>query len=183
MTDKFKLFALILTAAIFMMAGAAILGGMLGYGMGKSSCDTIVEIRHDTTIIIDTLHIPSPPDTVLKKVPVPYYVAVHDTTVDSVWVTLPIEHHLSTVKDTADIWYSGFDAKIDSIRFYLQHQVIHETQVIKTDSYKNTVAIAGGSEGISLMYHRRSGNFVLGGSLGMTYDKKPTSSLMVGIAF
>lgn len=183
MTDKFKLFALILFAAIFMMIGAAVLGGMLGYEKGKSVCEKIIEIHYDTTIIYDTLHIPSPPDTVLKKVPVPYYVAVHDTTVDSVWVTLPIEHHLATVKDTADIWYSGFDTRIDSMKFYLQSQVIHETKYIEKDGFKNTIAIDGGSDGVSLMYQRRAGHMVFGGSMGMTYDKKPTSRLMFGVTF
>lgn len=79
----------------------------------------------------DTTYIPSPPDTIKsveeKPVPVPYYIKNTDTVHDSVLVVLPYEHHHAQVDSLLDIWYSGYQAKIDSIVAYKHHT----TQIIK----------------------------------------------------
>lgn len=79
----------------------------------------------------DTTYLPSPPDTITSEekipVPVPYYIKETDTVHDSVLVMLPYEHHHAQVDSLLDIWYSGYQAKIDSIVAY-KHLT---TQIIK----------------------------------------------------
>ena len=79
----------------------------------------------------DTTYLPSPPDTITSEekipVPVPYYIKETDTVHDSVLVVLPYEHHHAQVDSLLDIWYSGYQAKIDSIVAY-KHLT---TQIIK----------------------------------------------------
>ena len=79
----------------------------------------------------DTTYLPSPPDTITSEekipVPVPYYIKETDTVHDSVLVVLPYEHHHARVDSLLDIWYSGYQAKIDSIVAY-KHLT---TQIIK----------------------------------------------------
>lgn len=70
----------------------------------------------------DTCWLPSPPDTVTKTeyktVLVPAGDVEIDTDVDSARVTLPFEQHHAQLEDVADVWYSGYMAKIDSARVY-----------------------------------------------------------------
>ena len=79
----------------------------------------------------DTAYLPSPPDTITSEekipVPVPYYIKDTDTVHDSVLVVLPYEHHHAQVDSLFDIWYSGYQTKIDSIVAYKHYT----TQIIK----------------------------------------------------
>ncbi len=77
-----------------------------------------IEIKHETIVVRDT---------VVK--PTTCYVSTHqvdtllvshlDTTVihDTVFVFVPITQHHYHYPDTADIWISGYNAKIDSAAF------------------------------------------------------------------
>lgn len=79
----------------------------------------------------DTLRVPSPPDTVTKTeyktVQVPLTDVEVDTDVDSARITLPFEQHFASLDSVADIWYSGYQAKIDSAVVYKRTV----TQIIK----------------------------------------------------
>lgn len=127
MTDKLKIFATILAVAVVSAIGFMVLGGILGYHRAKAQYE-FQPPKVDTVKVTDTIAIIRfTTDTVIKTVKVPFFVAVHDTLVDSVWVDIPIERHLASIPDTADIWYSGFQAKIDSMRFYQQTTTITNT--------------------------------------------------------
>lgn len=81
-------------------------------------CREQIEIKSDTIVVRDT---------VVK--PTTCYVSTHqvdtvilshfDTTIihDTVFVFVPISHHHYHYPDTADIWISGYNAKIDSAVF------------------------------------------------------------------
>lgn len=114
------------------------IGGCMGHRNGLKQCPQCPEVGTDTVVITDTIvyHTFST-DTVTQVVKVPYLVAVHDTLVDSIWVELPIERHHTSVPDTADIWYSGFDSKIDSMKFYCRNTVV--TNNILQTEYKMPV--------------------------------------------
>lgn len=107
-----------------LMLVAGILGGIIGYGHGKRSFAPTEVVKTDTIRTTDTikLHAP-PPDTVtltkVKTVKVP----IHDTVtlVDSVWIDLPFEQHFARIGKVADVWFSGYDAKIDSAVAYEHH--------------------------------------------------------------
>jgi hypothetical protein len=147
MGDKLKLFGFLLLSAIGLMLGAGMLGGIIGYDKGKAACGTIVET--DTVVETHVVYVPSPPDTVYKKIKVPFPVAVHDTTVDSVLVELPMEWHLASVPDTADVWYHGIMAAVDSMRFYT-HNTIVTNNIVKTEYKMPRLTLDAGA---GAMYH------------------------------
>ena len=131
MADKIKTFAFILLAAVGLMLGVAILGGKIGYDKGRAACEA--EIVTDTVYVTDTVTVHQfSIDTVIKVVQVPFLVKTTDTLVDSVWVELPMEWHLASVPDTADVWYHGVMAEVVSMKFYMQNTVITNT-VTKTE--------------------------------------------------
>lgn len=82
----------------------------------KSVADTVTIVRTDTVLL------ESVPSTVIQKeirvVHVPLYKQVHDTVVDSVLVSLPFEQHYARLDSVADVWFSGYEARIDSARVY-----------------------------------------------------------------
>lgn len=76
----------------------------------------LVEKIHDTTVL-----------TYYKTIQVPLTVVEVDTVVDSVRVTLPFERHFAKLEDVADVWYSGYEARIDSAVVYKHHT----TEIVK----------------------------------------------------
>lgn len=130
MTEKIK----ILFLAILLAAGLLLAGFGAGWSMRGNQKDfpiadtttivttdsldiqgTAVRPDADSLIRIDSVPYPVP-------YPVPQYVdgetiIVHDTIV----VYLTREHRLFSVEDTLEIWYSGVDPAIDSVRLYAHH--------------------------------------------------------------
>lgn len=136
MEYKNKILLTIVAIAIaVLIGGAAFFGGWSFRGKYDNVCSGTTELKPDTVRLrrIDTVFLQIPPDYDIveeeyaKKVKVP--LAVHDTVtlVDSVWVTLPFERHYTRIGEVADVWYSGYDAKIDSAVVY-KHTT---TQIIK----------------------------------------------------
>ncbi len=134
MTDKIKIFA----AALFMFGvfaiGFTLIGVMLGYGHG---CPQFPEITADTVAAIDSTVLGGTEarpdadslmfvDSVPYPVPVPVYLP-GDTVHDTIYVYLPVEHRHFGITDTLDVWYSGIDPRIDSIRVYLHTTVVTNT--------------------------------------------------------
>lgn len=126
MDDKIRIFGFLLAAfavsAIAFMGFGGWLGYQRGYERAKKEChsadaDTVYKTD---TVIIDLFHT----DTIIKTIQVPFLVGVTDTIVDSVLVSLPMEWHHTHVEDTADVWYHGVMAGIDSMRFYSTTKVV-----------------------------------------------------------
>ena len=126
-----KKVAVYVIAALLLMLVSGLLGGIVGYNRGKTGCqgvepDTIVLHTTDTIILTEKIH-----DTITKTywktIQVPLTVVEVDTVVDSVRVTLPYERHFASLDSVADVWYSGYDAKIDSAVVY-KHTT---TQIIR----------------------------------------------------
>lgn len=148
MSDKLKLFVFLFLSAIGLMLGAGVLGGKIGYDKGKSKC--VTETVTDTVYKTDTILVTNlVTDTVTKMIKVPFPVAVHDTTVDSVLVELPMEWHLASVPDTADVWYHGIMAAVDSMRFYA-HNTIVTNNIVKSEYKMPRLTLDAGA---GAMYH------------------------------
>lgn len=173
MTDKLRFFLLI--SAIGLMLGAGFLGGKIGYDKGLSKC--VTETVTDTVYKTDTIvYHQFSTDTVLKVVKVPFYVTTTDTLVDSVWVELPMEWHLASVPDTADVWYHGVMAEVDSMKFYYREKVVTNT-IVKTEYKTPRLTL---DMGAGALYHEESINPYLVGE--MRYNRpKTTFSAFGGI--
>ena len=131
MTNKLKIALAALAVACLLMA--------VGFSVGWMAREKQITPPVADTVTIDhwdTTYIPSPPDTVTERytkiVRVPIYVAdssaeSNTPSVDSTWAVLTYEQHFARLGDVADVWYSGYDTKIDSSVVY-EH---HTTQIIK----------------------------------------------------
>lgn len=184
MKEKFLKYSMAFAAMLVLMLVAITLGGLVGYDKGKASFVS----KPDTIVIhtTDTLRLPSPPpDTVTLTKTKIVRVPLHDTVtlVDSVWVELPFEQHFSRLEDVADLWYSGFQAKIDSAVIYKRLQTVIEQHYIQQQSPANIIGIEAGTIDASVMYLRRFGSFYAGFSAGSTYKGTPTARGFVGYQF
>lgn len=125
MTEKIKiLFLAILLAAGLLLAGFGAGWSMRGNQKGFPVSDTIRIERIDTVTLVG-----NKVDTLICYVNRPYPVAVTDTIWrnDTMYVTLPYEHRYYGVTDTVEVWYSGVDPTLDSVRVY-EH---HTTEIIR----------------------------------------------------
>jgi hypothetical protein len=110
-------------SAILLMFVSGVLGGIIGYNRG-SSRPMPEPLLPDTVKIFDTdtCWLLPPEDSVTKKedkvVQVPLDDVEVDSVVDSVRVTLPFEQHFASLDSVADIWYSGYQVRIDSVVVY-----------------------------------------------------------------
>ena len=186
MKDTFVRYSIVLLGALVLMLVAGILGGIIGYGHGKRSSAPKEVVKTDTIRTTDTIKLPAPPpDTVtltkVKTVKVP----LHDTVtlVDSVWVDLPYEQHFARIDSVADVWYSGYDAKIDSATIYKHQRTVVERHYITEPSKPNIIGIEAGYRDASVMYMRQLGAFYVGISAGSTYEGQPTARGFIGIQF
>lgn len=174
-----------LVAVLAMMLALA--GGVAGWAMRG---ERIAPPVTDTIVIhtVDTLRIASVPDTVTnivtRYVSVPVYIRDTDTIVEEVMVPIPIEHHFSRIGEVADVWFSGYQARIDSAVAYQQHttEIVHDR--VEARQLPNLVTLNAGMSDASLTYMRRMGVRVwVGASAGTTYTGIPTARVSVGIQF
>lgn len=186
MRETLVKYSLLLGGALLLMLVAGILGGIIGYGHGKRSVVPTEVVKTDTIRTTDTIKLPAPPpDTVtltkVKTVKVP----LHDTVtlVDSVWIDLPFEQHFARLDSVADVWYSGYDAKIDSATIYKHQQTVIEQHYITQPAKPNIIAVEAGTKDASIMYMRQLGAFYVGISAGSTYEGQATAKGIVGIRF
>ena len=165
------------------VAIASYVGGYRrGYNDNVGGYQPSDTIRIHTT---DTCFLPSVPDTVVavkwKVRKVPQYDTIHTT--DSVWVVLPFEQHFARLDSVADVWYSGYEARIDSARVYkyITTEVVnYHHQVIEAN---NMVGANAGISDASLFYMHRIGKLWLGASAGYTYQGQPTARASIGFQF
>lgn len=186
MRETLVKYSLLLCGALLLMLVAGILGGIIGYGHGKRSVVPTEVVKTDTIRTTDTIKLPAPPpDTVtltkVKTVKVP----LHDTVtlVDSVWVDLPFEQHFARLDSVADVWYSGYQAQIDSAIVYKRSQTIVEKHYITPPAKPNIIAVEAGTKDASIMYMRQFGSFYVGISAGTTYEGTATAKGIVGFRF
>ena len=117
MTRDARHIALVVVLAVML----ALAGGVAGWSMRGARIEPPATdtIRIHTT---DTLRIASVPDTVTntvtRYVSVPVYVRDTDTIFEPVMVPIPIEHHFARIGEVADVWFSGYQARIDSAVAY-----------------------------------------------------------------
>ena len=176
------------SAACLALSLLSFLAGMLEGRTMRGSTPAEQTVSRDTIIITDTVFVPSPSDTVVKTISkvvmVPVHTAANDIGVDSVPVLLPFDQHFTRLGDVADVWYSGFQASIDSARIYNRYLTViekHHTQASPTPA--NIVAIEAGPRDASLLYIRRFGTIYAGLSAGCTYAGEATARGFLGFQF
>lgn len=182
--DEFKKTAAMFGFMLAMLVAGIILGCVIGYGSGKRNADQQF-MTTDTIRKTDTCWIPSPPDTVTKTVTKTVRVPLHDTVilVDSVWVDLPFERHHSSLEDVADIWFSGYEARIDSAKIYRHQETVIQQVPVERPARDNIVGLEGGARDACVFYLRRFGSFHIGFSAGSTYSGEPTARAIAGFQF
>lgn len=169
--------------SIIVVVVLVVISYMTGYR--QASKDITTEHVTDTIRLTDTMWVTAPADTVTLVQWKAYHitdtaiVTHHDTTV----VFLPYEQHHFAMPDTLDLWYSGVDARIDSLRFLMTSSIITNTITLKETPRQNTIGVAAGFDDISLFYLRRVGRVNVGLSAGYTYDRKATARGVVGWSF
>lgn len=168
MTRDARHIALVVVLALML----AFVGGVAGWSMrGERVAPPVTDtIRIHTT---DTLHIASVPDTVTntvtRYVSVPVYVRHTDTIVEEVMVPIPIEHHFTRIGEVADVWFSGYDARIDSAVAY-QH---HTTEIVNHVIDANKMPRLTAGVGCGAMYADKRVNAYLFGE--MRYNAKKST--------
>lgn len=173
-------------AFVLMIAAFSFIGGCSWH-----AANTRQEAEHitvtDTTwfTITETKMVPSPPDTVIdvkwKVSKVPQYDTIHS--VDSVWVVLPFEQHFARIDDVANVWYSGYEARIDSAMVFKTKTTEIVNHYIGESSPRNMVSIMAGAGDASLGYLHRFGTVWVGAYAGYTYAGQPTVRGSVGFQF
>lgn len=173
-----------ITTLVLLAVSSAVLGYVLGCSRVKRDA-TPPEVHTDTIVRVDTIRIEHPTDTVTVTKWKRYY--VHDTAVvtqhDSVFVILQYEQHCLTLPDTLDLWYSGVDARVDSLRVYLRTTSITQTVTRPVTLRRNIIGVEAGLQDFSLLYIRDIGRVSLGISAGYTYDRWATARAFVGYRF
>ena len=91
-------------------------------------------VVHDTIVKVDTCNVILPPDTITKTELKTVYVSKTNIVVvnDSTYgVELPYEQHHFSMPDTLDIWYSGIDSRIDSVKYYNRTTTIEVHNIVE----------------------------------------------------
>ena len=107
--------------------GAVLLALVSFVGGCRIGQSTTPAVPPDTLRIhtVDTLRIASVPDTVTttvtRYVSVSVYIRDTDTIRVPVMVPLLYEQHFARIGEVADVWFSGYDARIDSAVAYEHH--------------------------------------------------------------
>ena len=175
MTRDARHIAIVVVLAVML----ALVGGVAGWSMRGARIEPPVAdtIRIHTT---DTLRIASVPDTVTntvtRYVSVPVYVRDTDTIFEPVMVPLLYEHHFTRICEVADVWFSGYQARIDSAVAY-EH---HTTEIVNHVIDANKMPRLTAGVGCGAIYAERRVNAYLFGE--MRYNaKKSTFSTFAAI--
>lgn len=188
MRETLVKYSILLGGVLVLMLVAGILGGIIGFGHGKRSVVPLEVVKTDTIRTTDTIQLPAPPpDTVTKTITKVVQVPLTDVEVapdvDSARITLPFEQHHAQLGDVADVWYSGYDAKIDSAAIYKHQQTVIEQHYITQPAPSNIIGLEAGAKDASIMYLRQLGSFYVGISAGSTYGGTATARGVVGFRF
>lgn len=126
MRDARHIALAIVLALMLVFAGGVAGWKVRGEKMQPPVADTVVIHTIDTITLTEEIH-DTTTLTYYKTIQVPFTVVEVDTVVDSVRITLQYERHFASLDSVADVWYSGYDAKIDSAVVY-KHTIM---QIIK----------------------------------------------------
>lgn len=168
MTRDARHIALVVVLAVML----ALAGGVAGWSMRGARIEPPATdtIRIHTT---DTLRIASVPDTVTsvvtRYVSVPVYIRDTDTIREPVMVPIPIEHHFASIGKVADVWFSGYQARIDSAVAY-EH---HTTEIVDHIAEVNKMPRLTAGVGCGAMYQEKQVNAYLFGE--MRYNAKKST--------
>ena len=171
MTRDARHIALVVVLAVML----ALAGGVAGWSMRGARIEPPATdtIRIHT---VDTIRIASVPDTVTNTVTkflsVPVYIVDTDTIFEPVMVPIPIEHHFARIGEVADVWFSGYDAKIDSAVAYEHHttEIVHHLPDVR----KMPRLTAG--MGCGAMYREKRVNAYLVGEMRYNAPKSTFST-------
>ena len=172
MTEKIKIMLLAMLLAMGLMLASFLAGWKIrGEKMQPPVADTIRIERVDTVTLVG-----NKVDTVIRFVNRPYPVAVHDTMWrnDTMFVQLPYEHRYYCVPDTVEVWYSGVDPNLDSVRLY-EH---HTTEIIRQPYEVAKMPRLTLDLGAAAFYHERRINPYLLGE--MRYNARKTTFAAYG---
>ena len=172
--DARHIVLVVVLAVMLALAGGVAGWSMRGARIEPPATDTI---RIHT---VDTIRIASVPDTVTntvtRYVSVPVYVRDTDTIFEPVMVPIPIEHHFTRIGEVADVWFSGYQARIDSAVAY-EH---HTTEIVNHVIDANKMPRLTAGVGCGAIYAERRVNAYLFGE--MRYNaKKSTFSTFAAI--
>ena len=150
MSERVKIFSMaLLVAAMLTLVGFFAGWSLRGHRQEPPVADTI---RIHT---VDTLRLPVPPDTVTsivtRYVSVPVYVRDTDTIRERVMVPLPIEHRFARLEDVAEVWYSGFQPRIDSAVVY-RHRL---TEIVRQPYEVSRLPPLGIGLGVAAFYSEK----------------------------
>lgn len=170
-----------------MLLMAAVIGYLLGYSIAETEQkpethsethtniierDSVVYnfITKDSTIV----------DWHLKPIEHFDTITQHDTT----YIVVPI-YHYHFAEAMGDVWCSGYDVTLDSLRVKMKETVITttETVTIQKDRYKNFIGADVGFYDASLLYMRSFRRVSVGLSAGYTYDRQATARGIIGLNF
>lgn len=169
--------------ALAIVAVSVLFGYIVGYDAAERELQP--ETHTDTVVRVDTVWRELPPDVITQVQWRTRY--VHDTAIvtmhDSVAVWLPYEQHMLAMRDTLDLWYSGVDARVDSLRIYLRTTSVTTATTLNATPRRNTIGVEAGFHDASILYIRDIGRLSLGFSAGYTYDRQATARGFVGWRF
>ena len=178
--------AVMIAAVVAIAIVSLLVGGGIGFHIGREHCEIAppdtVRIEH-----VDTCFVESQPEIITKTetkyVPVPKYITKTDTIIDSIMVPLQFEQHFARLDDMADVWFSGFQPKIDSAVVSKRHTTEIVNHYINEPAAKNMVGVSAGLHDASLMFLRRVGPVWVGASAGYTYDGNATARGTIAFQF
>jgi hypothetical protein len=151
MAERVKIFAIaLLLAAMLTLVGFFAGWSFRGHRQQPPVADTI---RIHT---VDTFRLPAPqPDTVTsivtRYVSVPVYVRDTDTIREPAVVPLPFERRFARLEDVADVWYSGFQPRIDSAVVY-RHRL---TEIVRQPYEVTRSPLLGIELGVAAFYSEK----------------------------
>jgi len=162
---------------------------LFGYVVGYNAKDKELATGTDTSTHVN----------VIQRDSVVYNFITKDSTIID-WHQKPIEHFsIDTVHDTAyivipirgyyfsnelaDVWCSGYDVTLDSLRVHQTETMITETVTVKEPTYRNFIGAEVGYLDASVLYIRSAGRMSFGFSAGYTYDRQATARGIIGWRF
>lgn len=144
-------------------------------------------VKEDSTVVgtilvpvVGSGHTPSTPGII----PTGNTQYVHDTVTehDTVYAAIPMSAFHFT-DPLADVWCTGFNIRMDSIRVKQRDIYITQTTTVRAREYHNTIGVEAGLQDFSLLYIRDIGRVSLGLSAGYTYERQATARGFVGWRF
>lgn len=165
MTEKIKILLLAVLLAMGLMLASFLAGWKIrGEKMQPPMADTIRIERIEKVTLVEPRV-----DTLIRFVNRLYPVTDTVWRNDTMYVTLPYEHRYYGVTDTVEVWYSGVDPTLDSVRVY-EH---HTTEIIRQPYEVAKMPRLTLDLGAAAFYHERSINPCLVGE--MRYNAKKTT--------